>query len=65
MSNYIIAMIKEATRKKGSVVTMLYTGRGYTKEQAELRAAQMNVTCGGELKALGYSVFVAYNPCSE
>lgn len=65
MNNYIMAMIKEATRKQGSIITMLYVGRGYTKEQAEVRAANLNNTCSGELKVLGYSVFVAYNPCSE
>jgi hypothetical protein len=65
MYNYVIAMVRGTADKRVPHLKLLYTGVGYTKEQAELRAAELNKTCEGELKSLGYSVFVAYNPCSE
>jgi hypothetical protein len=46
-------------------VVKLDTGKRYTLERAERRAGELNDTCEAECKAIGCSLFVAYNTEAE
>ena len=61
---YVVAMMN-MQKPNDPVFKMLNTGKLYTRQEAVIRAEELNKTCQEELKALDYDSFVAYSVYSE
>lgn len=59
--DYVVAMLKEQVGRDGPKLSVLDTGKRYSKLAAEKRAKELTETSSEELKYLDYDSFVAYN----
>jgi len=59
MNMYKIAML-DTTKEADPRIQVLDLGKLYNREDAIIRATELNKHCTDELKALGYTKFVPY-----